>query len=178
MNFKLVPEFFLLILFLSFSNLVGKSNNKEINILRDGLSFSIPEHWQIIANDSLGHGAYYFSAEKTGKNSTGLISIAWINRIESVQKTIETHQKNMAEANVYRNSGIEFSILTATRISGYKVEKCLFTSIVNGQKINGEIYCFNTGEKTITVFFQSGILDQKLNDKAFELFKLTFNSRN
>ena len=86
----------------------GKS--KELPYLRDGISFSIAEGWKMIANDSIGNQAYYFSAERTGSKTTGLITVTWANKEEDLNKTIIAQQQNMKNSNIYRNPGIEFSM--------------------------------------------------------------------
>ena len=143
--------------------------------MRNGLSFPIDDNWKIIANDSVGVNAYYFSAERIGTKATGLIAVDWINKVENPEKTITLHQQNMKSANIYRNPGIEFTTVNHEIFAGRNAVSCRYITFVKTEKLEGIIYCFNTAQKTITVFFQTGIEDQKLNQKAFELFKLAFN---
>jgi len=153
------------------------AKSKELPFMRNGVSFSVAEGWNITANDSIGENAYYFSAERSGDKATGLIIITWANKIEDPQKTILNHQQSMKDANMYRNPGIEFAIVNPENFAGHKVLSCNYTTIVKDQKIEGVIYCFNSSGKTITIFFQSGLTDQKINQKAFMLFRKTFNCR-
>jgi hypothetical protein len=160
-----------------FFNNIAFPKSKEIPYLRNGISFSLADKWKVIANDSIGNNAYYFSAERVGANATGLITITWVNKLENPQETILMHQQTMKNSNIYRNPGIEFSSVVHDNFAGLKVESCRYTTIVKEQKLDGEVYCFNSFEKTITIFFQSGMSDKKLNQKAFELIKITFNCR-
>lgn len=155
------------------------AKGKDFNYLRDGISFSIPEGWKVIANDSIGDNAYYFSAERTGNEATGLITAVWINKVEEPKTTIALHQKTMKAANMYRNPGIEFTAVIPDNFAGLKVKvvSCRYSTIVKGLKLDGMIYCFNSAYKTISIFFQSGPDDQKLNQKAFDLVRQTFNCR-
>ena len=161
---------------LSLSN-IALAKSKELPYMRDGISFSIAEDWKVIANDSIGDNAYYFSAERTGTKATGLITVTWVNKIEDPQKTIARHQQSMKSANIYRNPGIEFTSVYTDNFAGQKVESCRYITFVKEQKLDGIIYCFNASQKTITIFFQTGINDKKINEKAFELVRLTFNCR-
>lgn len=156
---------------------IAFSKNKEVPYLRDGISFSISEGWNAIANDSIGENAYYFSAERTGPKATGLITVTWINKTEDPQKTIVLHQQSMKSANMYRNPGIEFTAVIPDTFAGLKVVSCRYTTVVKEQKLEGVIYCFSSYQKTITIFFQTGPDDQKTNEKAFELIRQTFNCR-
>lgn len=171
-----IPISLIVIISLTISN-IAFAKSKELPYMRNGISFSIAEDWKVIANDSIGDNAFYFSAERTGSNATGLISITWVNKVENSQKTIALYQQSMKSANIYRNPGIEFTSVISDNFAGLKVESCHYSTVVKGQKLEGIIYCFNSAQKTITVFFQTGLNDQKINEKAFELIRLTFNCR-
>jgi len=156
---------------------ICSSKDKEFPYMRDGVSFSVAEGWKVIANDSIGNNAYYFSAERTGTKATGLITVTWINKVENPLETITSHQRSMKTAKIYQKMGIEFSMATSDNFAGQKVQSCHYVTFVNEQKLEGTIYCFNYFHKTITIFFQSGLTDQKLNQKAFALIQQTFNCR-
>jgi len=164
-------------LFLMFIGSVAEGKDKDLTYLRDGISFSILDSWKTIANDSIGDKGYYFSAERSGKHSTGLITVTWINKIEDPLKMIEIHQQSMKSANIYRNPGIEFSLVEELNFAGHKVKSCRYVTLVKDQKLEGIIYCFNSPNKTITIFLQSGLEDHKRNQQAFELLQSTFNCR-
>ena len=153
------------------------AKSKEVPYLRDGISFSIAEGWKMIANDSIGDQAYYFSAERTGSKATGLVTVTWANKVEDPDKAIVAQQNSMKSSNVFRNPGIEFSMTVPDKLMGQNVLRCEYATIAKGQKLEGTIYCFNCSRKTIIIFLQSGIDDQKINNKAFELFQKTFNCR-
>ena len=173
---KYVLKVSILIISLLFCRIVS-AKDKELPFIRDGISFSIAEGWKTSANDSIGENAYYFSAERIANQSTGLITITWINKIEDPMKMIEIHQKSMKSANIYRNPGIEFTSIENDIFAGLKVQRCNYITFVKEQKLEGIINSFNTSTKTITIFFQTGIEDKKLNQKAFELIRQTFNCR-
>ena len=166
-----------LILILLFVGHIAVAKDKDLTYLRDGISFSISGSWKVIANDSIGDKAYYFSAERSGTHSTGLITVTWVNKIEDPLKMIEIHQHSMKSANIYRNPGIEFTSVEDVNFLGHQVKSCRYITLVKDQKLEGIIYCFNSTNKTITIFLQSGLKDHKLNQKAFELLRSTFNCR-
>ena len=177
MRYKLpVSNLVLLVTFLLICQKVS-AKVKEFPFLRDGISFSIAEGWKITANDSIGENAYYFSAERTGSQATGLISITWINKVEDPGKMLEMHQKSMKSANIYRNPGIEFTAVENDKYAGLEVKCCNYITFVKDQKLEGKIYSFNVAQKTITIFIQTGLEDRKLNEKGFELLQMTFGCR-
>lgn len=156
---------------------IALAKDKELQYIRDRVSFSIEESWKITANDSIGDNAYYFSAERTGNRATGLITVTWINKVEDPGKLLEIHQKSMKSANIFRNPGIEFTAVENDIFAGFMAKRCNYITFVKEQKIEGKIYSFNSSQKSITIFFQTGIEDKKLNQKAFELVRQTFNCR-
>ena len=164
-------------LFFLIVSLSGFAKTKEIPYLRDGISFSMVQGWKTIANDSIGENAYYFSSERVGDKSTGLITVTWVNKVEDPGKMIGIHQKSMKASNIFRNPGIEFATVEDDTFSGLKVKSSHYITFVKDQKLEGIIYCFNSSQKTITIFFQSGLNDKKLNQNGFNLFRQTFNCR-
>jgi len=177
MAFKALIRISLIIIISVTTCIIALSKDKDVPYLRNGISFSIADGWKSIANDSIGDNAYYFSAERTGAKATGLITVTWFNKVEDLQKTILLHQQTMKSANIYRNPGIQFSEVTQENFAGQIGLSCRYTTVVKEQKLEGVIYCFNSSQKTITIFLQTGLNDQKLNQKAFELIRQTFNCR-
>lgn len=163
---------------LTFSTL-GDVNGKEkfFNYLKNGVSFSIPETWKTISDEALPGKGYYFSAENSQKNKTGLFSLVTINNEENPVKSILIQQKNMKEESIYQESGIEFTAIEDARFGSMKGAKVQYESIVKGIKVAGTIYAFNCSEKTYLLFFQSGMKDFKENAKVFNLIELTFSCR-
>lgn len=153
------------------------AKEKEFPFLRDGVSFSTEEGWKTTANDSIGDNAYYFSAERGGKEATGLITVTWINKIEDPEKIVAIHQKSMKSANIYRNPGIEFTAVENDNFAGLEVKCCHYITFVKELKIEGRIYSFNVAKKTITIFTQTGLKDRKLNQKGFDMLQRTFRCR-
>ena len=166
-----------MILILLLFGYIALARDKDFTYLRDGVSFSLSAGWKITANDSIGDKAYYFSAERTGAHSTGLITVTWVNKIEDPVKMIGIHQRSMKSANIYRNPGIEFTLVEDENFANRKVKSCRYVTLVKDQKLEGIIYCFISAQKTVTIFLQTGISDKKLNQKTFDLFKQTFNCR-
>ena len=156
---------------------IALAKGKDFAYYRDGISFSLSEGWKPTANDSIGDKAYYFSAERTGAHSTGLITVTWVNKIEDPLKMIEIHQHTMKSSNIFRNPGIEFTSIEDESFANHKVKSCRYVTLVKDQKLDGLIYCFNSTKKTVSIFLQSGIQDKKQNQKAFDLFRQTFNCR-
>ena len=163
---KLKAFIALLLIALVNCNLKSQVRGKEVPYLRDGISFSVAEGWEITANDSIGEKAYYFSAERSGTKSTGLITVTWANKVEDPEYTILVHQQSMKNANIYRNPGIEFAAITPDNFGSQKVLTCNYTTIVKELKLIGTIYCFNTaGENLLLYFSRPDLTTKRLTSK-------------
>ncbi len=153
------------------------AQHDQIHYLKEGISFTLPEKWQIIADEPIPETGYYLSAERTGKNSTGLFTLTWLNKEDDPSKVILAQMESMKNANLYRNSGIEFTAIEDSKFVGNDCKTVKYQSIIHEQKIEGTIWCFNCSGRTLIVFFQSGMEDMKINQKGFSEIQQTFGCR-
>lgn len=167
----------LLVCFLLVSLNQLSAKEKLFNYLKNGVSFSIPENWKTISDEALPDKGYYYSAESTGKNSSGLFNVVTINKFENPVKALLVQQKNMKDELIYRESGIEFTAIENGRFGSMEAKKVDYESVIKGTKVSGTIYCFNCSEKTYLLFFQTGMKDKKNNAKIFRMIELTFACR-
>ncbi|MEI6274852.1 MAG: hypothetical protein WCP08_02630 [Prolixibacteraceae bacterium] len=174
-NRKGIALVFLVAFLLSITSLYAK--DKEMNYLKNGVSFSLPGDWKTISDESLPDKGFYYSAERSGKNATGLFSLVTIHNEENPVKSLLIQQKNMKDEALYKDSGIEFTEIENNRFGSMEAKSVRYESVVKGIKVSGTIYCFNCAEKTYLLFFQTGIDDLKKNTKAFKLIEITFACR-
>ena len=167
----------LLVLTLLLSVLGLFAKEKQFNYLKNGVSFSIPGDWKTISDETLPNKGYYYSAESTKKNTTGLFNLVTINNMENPVKSILVQEKNMKEEAIYQESGIEFTAIENCNFGSMDARKANYESVVKGTKVSGTIYCFNCSEKTYLIFFQTGLKDKKSNAKVFRMIELTFACR-
>jgi hypothetical protein len=156
-------------------NSFGKE--KTFNYFKNGVSFSIPDDWKTISDESLPDKGYYYSAESTSPNSTGLFNLVTINVEENPVNTLLVQQRNMKSEAIYQKNGIEFTEIVNCRFGSMDARKVIYEAIVKGTKVVGTIYCFNCSEKTYLVFFQTGLKEQKKNVRIFNLIEATFACR-
>ncbi len=157
-------------------NLVS-SKEKEINYLKNGVSFTLPGNWQTISDESLPNRSSYYSAESNEKNTSGLFTLVIINSLENPLKALLVQQRNMKEEEIYKTNGIEFTAVENSRFGSMEARKVKYEAVVKGIKVLGTVFCFNCSEKTFLIFLQTGLKDQKKNTKTFQLIELTFACR-
>ncbi len=87
------------------------AKDKLFNYLKNGVSFSIPEDWKTISDEPLPDKGYYYSAESSRKNTSGLFNLVTINKVENPVKALFVQQKNMKDEVIYQESGIEFTAI-------------------------------------------------------------------
>jgi hypothetical protein len=167
--------FLFLVILLSFSNLEAKE--KLFNYLKNGVSFSIPIDWKTISDEALPDKGYYYSAESTGKRTTGLFTLVTINKEENPVKSLLIQERNMKDEEIYKDAGIEFTEIANGKFGSMDAKVVEYESVVKGTKVSGTIYCFNCSEKTYLLFFQTGLDDKDKNAKIFRMIELTFACR-
>jgi hypothetical protein len=167
----------LLLFTLLITQIISFGKEKTFNYFKNGVSFSIPGDWKTIADESLPDKGYYFSAESTSPNSTGLFNLVTIQVEENPVNTLLVQQKNMKAESIYQEGGIEFTEIVNCRFGSIDARKVVYEAIVKRTKVVGTVYCFNCSEKTYLIFFQSGLKEQKKNSKVFDLIESTFACR-
>ena len=95
----IICVFILLITLPTSQYILGKVKKENQHFSRDGVTFSIAADWKVIANDSIGNNAFYFSAERTGENATGIITITWINKTDDPVEIMKINQRTMKASN-------------------------------------------------------------------------------
>ncbi|GET25259.1 hypothetical protein [Prolixibacter sp. NT017] len=149
----------------------------DIQFLKDGVSFSLPADWKIISDEPVGKDGHYFSAEHNTEEATGVITVTWLNARIEPDVVIDSHKKNMRAADIYRQPGIEFTAIEPVTFAGRKAYRSKYATLVNGDKMEGEIICLNCEGKTISLFMQSGLDDKKATEAAFLQLEQTFGCR-
>jgi hypothetical protein len=164
--------FVFLITLILFQSAFGRKD--DIHYLKNGISFSLSNKWKIVSDEPIPESGHYFSAERAGKNATGLFTLIRMDKEEDPSKIILLQQETLKNTNMYRNPGIEFTAIENSYFAGNECKKVQYVTIVKEQKLEGWIWCFNCSGRTIIVFFQTGIEDKKENLKGFDLIKQTF----
>jgi hypothetical protein len=163
---------------LSFTNaFAGPPSGDDIQFLKEGVSFSLPSDWKIISDEPVGKDGYYFSVEHNTDNATGVITVTWLNAHIEPDVAIDSHKKNMRAAEIYQQPGIEFTAIEPVTFAGRKAYRSRYATLVNGNKMEGEIICLNCEGKTISFFVQSGQDDKKATNAAFLQLEQTFGCR-
>lgn len=168
----------LTVLTLFFSNAFAEApSGDDIQFLKNGVSFSLPSDWKIISDESVGKDGHYFSAEHNTEDATGVITVTWLNAHIEPDVVIDSHKKNMRAATIYQKPGIEFTAIEPVTFAGRKAYRSKYATLVDGNKMEGEIICLNCEGKTISLFMQSGLDDKKATEAAFLQLEQTFGCR-
>lgn len=115
---------------------------------------------------------YYLSVEKAGFNTSGLLTLTWINGLIDSNEYLEIIQKEFKNQTVLND--LEFELAQESNFNGMQSISCRFTFNTLSVKHKGTVYVFSKGEKTYSVVKQGALEDASENKKGFNVIESTF----
>lgn len=108
MQLKTATIKYLLISFLTITILTGCQESPETKFEKNGISFTCPTGWKITEEENLDNQGYYLSIEKDGFNSSGLLTVSWVNDILDLNEWLEALMDGLKNDIIYKNSNLKF----------------------------------------------------------------------
>ena len=99
---------YLLISFLTITILTGCQESPETKFEKNGISFTCPTGWKITEEENLDNQGYYLSIEKDGFNSSGLLTVSWVNDSLDLNEWLEALMDGLKNDIIYKNSNLKF----------------------------------------------------------------------
>lgn len=146
--------------------------SSDIDFSKDGVSFKYPSDWSITDQEDLDGAGYYLSVEKEGFNSSGLLTITWVNVILNSSEYLKIIQDEL-ETQIAL-SDLKFELAQDVTYNGMQSISCNFTFNTLGVKHRGIIYVFLNGQKTYSIIKQEALEDISKNKEGFDLIESTF----
>ena len=140
----------------------------------DGVSLVSPKGWKITDEENLDDQGYYLSIEKEGLNSSGLITLSWINSELDLNDWINIHKDEMKNNIVYENANLIFGEESKNKFNDLNTTSIKFTVSLLGLKHEGIIHFFHEKEKNFSIFMQEAIEDKVKNKDGFEFIEKSF----
>lgn len=141
---------------------------------KDGVSLISPKGWKITDEENLDNQGYYLSIEKEGLNSSGLITLSWLNDELELHEWINIHKDKMKNNIIYKNSNLIFEDIHENKFNNLNTTSLNFTVSLLGLKHEGIIHFFHKEEKTFSFLIQEAIEDKNKNRRGFELIEQSF----
>ena len=163
--------------FILVSFLFSCHSSQETKFEKSGISFTCPSGWKITDEENLNDAGYYLSCEKEGLNSSGLLTISWVNDSMALTEMLEIHKAEMEKNIVLKHSDLTFGNGEDAKFKDYNSKSVNFSTTLLGLKSEGMIYCFYANGKTITILRQEAIEDKSDNSEGFKIIENSFLSK-
>lgn len=162
---KLIYSILILLVF------VSCKDTPQTMFKKDGVFLTCPKGWKITDKDSLDGQGYYLSIEKAGLNSSGLITITWINNELDQNEWINSYKDGLRNNLIYKNSNLTFGDIIENQFNNINSTSVNFKVSILGVKHDGVIHVFSEKNKTFSILKQEAIEDKIKNIRGFELIE-------
>lgn len=141
---------------------------------KDGISLTSPKGWKITDEENLDDQGYYLSIEKDGPNSSGLITLSWVNGEIDLDKWKSIYKNELKSNIIYRNSNLRFAKENQDKFNDINTTSVVFTVSIFGLKHEGIIHFFYESDKTFALLKQEAFEDKIKNKNGFEFIEHSF----
>jgi hypothetical protein len=135
----------------------------EEKFTNSGVSFTVPDGWKITEQEDLDGKGYYLSCEKDGANSSGLVTISWVNDSTDLKELATTYGNAVKENFILKSANPKMSPVVSRTFNGHPATGMDYTMKMATIPHEGHIYCFYGNGKTITVMVQEAVEDKAAN---------------
>lgn len=133
-----------------------------------GVSFTCPSGWEIDEASEMAPG-YYISIEKTGMNSSGIVSIMIAEEEIDLNVYLSAFQEGISSQSLY--SQLNMSETVEGKCGEYPGICAHYTASIMKLPHEGRMYAFSTNGKTIYVLEQEATEDKKENAAGFKTIR-------
>jgi hypothetical protein len=144
---------------------------------KGGVSFTIPDGWKITEEENIEGKGYYLSCEKEGENSSGLVTVTWVNDSMDLESTAESYGEEIKKNYILKQADPSFKPLLLTSFNGMAATKIDYAVTLMNVPHEGHIYSFYGNGKTITVLIQEAVEDKAVNKAGIQEISRTLVSR-
>ena len=131
-----------------------------------GVSFTYPSGWELDEAEELGAGRYYICVEKSGFNSSGILTIVVIEEEMDLTECLADFQEGIASQPVF--SQMKMGNAVEGKYGQYTGICAQYTANVASMPHEGHMYVFSTNGKTIYINEQEAVEDKSKNAAGFE----------
>lgn len=155
--------------------LISCQESPETKFEKDGIRFVCPTGWKITEEQSIETGGYYLAIEKDGFNSSGILSVSWINTELDFTEWINIYKDELKDNIIYKNADLTFGKTYPAEFNTMRSTAIDFTANIVGLKHEGTILIFYENGKTFAVLKQQAVEDKVKNEKGFEAIEKSFS---
>jgi hypothetical protein len=167
---------YLFISFLSIIALAGCRESPESSFENNGISLICPAGWRITDEENLDDQGYYLAIEKDGFNSSGLVSISWVNDSLDLIEWLNIFIHELESNIIYKNSNLMFDVPVNNEYNTNRSISVSFDASIIGIDHEGIIQVFHGKDRTIAVLEQEAVRDKKKNRIGFHSIEKSFRN--
>ncbi|WP_324025576.1 hypothetical protein QSV08_20675 [Maribacter sp. BPC-D8] len=155
--------------------LTSCSESKPAKFERDGVSITSPTGWGITDEENIDDLGYYLSVEKDGFDSSGIITITWVNGEMDLNEWVDIYKEELENNIIYKNSKLNFKSVAEGSFNDINSTSLKFTASILGLDHEGDIHFFYKGDKTFAILIQQATEDNATNKPGFDLIEKSFS---
>ena len=141
---------------------------------KEGMTFNVPEDWEITDEEKFDDGSYYLSIDKNGFDSSGVLIITTYNESIDLDELIYYQKEEILSNTIFKNS--VFEPIQDDEFNTIDSRATSYTFGLLGLEHEGAIHAFYNQDKTYLVMKQGAIEDKKINNKGFDVIEKSFKS--
>jgi hypothetical protein len=163
----------LFVILFSLAMVSCQESKPETDFSDDGVSFTVPEGWEVSGQEIFDNSVHYLVIEKGGLSSSGILTMSWADDSLDLMEWLDLYESAMMEETVYKGSDIKFVGPVVMNYNEFTTVSKSFTVTILTLKHQGFIHIFHANGKTFSILKQEAIEDNNVNKPGFDLIEKT-----
>jgi len=139
---------------------------KEKNYISKDLEIDFPVGWKITDQEDFGAGKY-FAIEKNGFNSSGVVTISFVESDRDLKEWINLNIKELKSNFILKKANVKFDKIIKTKFQNIDALSSGYTLKLLGVDHSGIIYAFSKNGKVFAFMQQGADEDSDDNEEGF-----------
>ncbi|WP_299335045.1 hypothetical protein [uncultured Psychroserpens sp.] len=157
------------------TNTVPSKDSAEKRFEGEFFSFNYPEDWEITDNEEIEKGVYYLSVEKTGFDSSGLMTIVSFNEMIDLDDLVLMNIEELQNNPVIMN--LKFESISNNVFNNIESRASNFKFSTLGLKHEGLISAFQGTKNSYVILKQEALEDTIKNANGFSTIERSFETK-
>lgn len=155
--------------------LSGCGESKPSHFDKRGVSFTLPEKWEITDEYETEYDGYAVVIERQGLDESGMLTLLWASTKDNRDDTewlIEEYHIEMFDR--LMDNDFEFTDVPETKYGSYDASACKYVGNIITLPHSGTIYTIETDDTMLCVTVQEADEDHEKNAPGFKAIEESF----
>ncbi|WDF45199.1 hypothetical protein PQ459_09840 [Chryseobacterium sp. KACC 21268] len=139
---------------------------KEKNYTDKDLEIDLPVGWTISDQEDFGTGKY-FAIEKNGFNSSGVVTISFVESDRNLEEWIEMNMDELKSSFILKKADVKFGKIIQTKFQNMDALSSEYRLNLLGVGHSGVIYAFSKNGRVFAFMQQGADEDSDDNESGF-----------